>query len=340
MGGRYLPLTLLSRCTHPYLDPYSDEFRFDGAGLASHKEAKIGEHNRLGKAFCRWFLHEHCDVTYFAHLDEVLGRGPLPACPQFRIERCERGDTPDYLCAGAASGPYLAEAKGTGKAVSFTSAKFAGWRRQFGRVAMIDTQGQTYSVKGYLVATRMVAASKPQANSALLAEDPRSAGERPIEDIDGTAQLRSAIAARHYADIFTKLGQPLLATALQLGIPLPQSIVPTASLWRCLVPPAQGREFIGGFFAPPEQWPTFHYDAVGHLHARKWNLAANNIPFFGLERGVARSLEAIARRRDGLAYSVVESFFEGQRPWDLSALRDGSAFDPLDYFAYEGEVAI
>src|SRR4051794_18732293 len=36
-------------------DPY---FRFRGNGLGAHKEAKIGEYNKMGRAFCRWFLQE------------------------------------------------------------------------------------------------------------------------------------------------------------------------------------------------------------------------------------------------------------------------------------------
>ena len=85
-------------CHHLYLDTYGytppdpnpayglyapmftsgPELRVTGEGLGSHKEAKIGEYNKFGKAFCRWFLYEHCNITYFAHMDQILGNKIIP----------------------------------------------------------------------------------------------------------------------------------------------------------------------------------------------------------------------------------------------------------------------
>jgi len=73
--------------------------RFQPNGLGSHKEARIGESNKFGKAFCRWFLYSHCGINYFAHMDDVLENRFAHRLGPIQVTRSTEGDTPDYLCS-------------------------------------------------------------------------------------------------------------------------------------------------------------------------------------------------------------------------------------------------
>jgi hypothetical protein len=86
------------------------DFRARGLGFGTHAAFRGHVSNELGQAFCRWFLYEHLDVTYFAHMEHVLDRGAQKAFGNARVERVQKGDAPDYLCAGSAGEPFLAEA--------------------------------------------------------------------------------------------------------------------------------------------------------------------------------------------------------------------------------------
>ena len=68
--------------------------------------------------------------------------------------RALKGDAPDYLCAENPFTVYLAEAKGRTNSISFASAEFKKWRKQFDRVEVKDKQNNLCSVKGHIVATR------------------------------------------------------------------------------------------------------------------------------------------------------------------------------------------
>jgi hypothetical protein len=120
--------------TSPAPNPYSGyllallspatELEFLGAGPATHKEARVGESNKYGKAFCRWFLYTHFGLTYFCHMDDVLRTGIPPPFNTWAVSRSKKGDTPDYLCTAGTISPCLAEAKGTQSAIAFKTAKF------------------------------------------------------------------------------------------------------------------------------------------------------------------------------------------------------------------------
>src|SRR5438477_2585806 len=45
--------------------------RVRGEGLGASVSARRNKSNELGHAFCRWVLHDHLNITYFAHLDKV-----------------------------------------------------------------------------------------------------------------------------------------------------------------------------------------------------------------------------------------------------------------------------
>jgi hypothetical protein len=78
--------------TFEYIDQLCDDapFRMRGSGIGESSAAKRTISNELGQAFCRWFLYEHCRVTFFMHMDKAL-RSPMgPPAPGARVRGAHR----------------------------------------------------------------------------------------------------------------------------------------------------------------------------------------------------------------------------------------------------------
>lgn len=312
----------------------SKEFRFQGSGLGISPAIKRHRSNELGQAFCRWFLHDHLNITYFAHVEPLLGRQLHRPFEGFRIDRTGSGDTPDYFCADNVNQVFLAEAKGRYSSISFKNKEFGTWRQQFDRVTVRDSAGNARSVKGHIVATRFATEEKAKVYSGIWAEDPDSPGDRPLEPESSNALARAVIAA-HYSSIATKLGQPLLASALASRVPLPQDIRVVAIAWRVVVGPLQGRRFIGGYFCANN--PGGARGSDGRIIFDRPNPLCLDNPsatFFGVEESIFRQVVGLAREREG---ADVHQFkiFEETAPFysGFSVLRDGSALGSLDFFS-------
>src|SRR6185436_7021449 len=173
----------------------ADDFRLLGDGIGVSTVARRHRSTELGQAFCRWFLHDHLNITYFAHIERVLNRWSRNIFGSLRLERISAGDVPDYLCATPERKVYLAEAKGRYNSISFGSREFESWRRQFQRVVAQDRSGRRLSLKGFIVGTRFATEEhKPSVRSRLNAEDPETPGEA-IRDDDGIVDLGARIAA-------------------------------------------------------------------------------------------------------------------------------------------------
>ena len=210
----------------------SESFRFLGKSLGSSTNARRSKSTELGQAFCRWFLHEHLEIIYFAHISEILDRQEARNIANCKVERIAAGDAPDYLCAKNASSIYLGEAKGRYTPISFTSQEFQGWRNQFSRVRVLNSRGIPRSVKGHIVATRFATESdSPKIQSKIFAEDPETEGEGPPNEGE-FGSLASAVIGLHYSRIAQKLNQPLLAAALWNGTRLPDEILVNAIVWK------------------------------------------------------------------------------------------------------------
>lgn len=321
------------------------ELRLSGGGLGTHKEVKVGEYNKFGKAFCRWFLHEHCDMAFFAHMDHVLDKSFIPGYG-VRLERVDEGDTPDYFCARSSRKIYLAEAKGSSSPIKFSHKKFTSWREQFGRVTVVDGTGRNYWLKGYIVATYLACEKdRPAVRSILLAEDPRSAGDAPMDNSpDFTAGLGEMVISNHYASIMEKLRQPLMAVALRHRLTMGDDVRVSYAIWRCLVPPAQEVEYVGGYF-PSHHLPFNTTSDLLGIWDRNipvvppLNLAAEKHVFFGLELEKFKALEEVVRKGftspDRINPSGV-TIKRNEAPPDMSMLLDGSVMAPLDYFVLSG----
>jgi hypothetical protein len=113
----------------------NEDFRLKGRGLGTSTVARRNRSTDLGQAFCRLFLHDHCDIVHFAHMHDVLNRDESLIAP-VRVERIARGDTPDYLCATSGRDVFVAEAKGCYVPVSFNGSNFSKWREQFDRIVV------------------------------------------------------------------------------------------------------------------------------------------------------------------------------------------------------------
>jgi hypothetical protein len=206
------------------------EFRVRGDGIGASTSIRRHRSNELGHAFCRWFLHDHLNITYFAHMEHVLGRSLRRAFGNQRLERTSSGDTPDYFCAESVDKIFLAEAKGRHSSISFGNADFATWRAQFGRVTVKDNAGHARNVKGYIVATRFATEAKPATKSTLLAEDPQSPGDGQLNE-EERREIGAMVMSAHYAEIALKLAQPILASALANGFVVPEEIQFPVTVW-------------------------------------------------------------------------------------------------------------
>ncbi|HKS74961.1 MAG TPA: hypothetical protein VJQ82_17270 [Terriglobales bacterium] len=329
-----------------FLLPTSD-FRLKGDGIGVCTAVRRHSSTALGQAFCRWFLHEHVGITYFAHMQHVLDKPPAPGFDGLKVQRVDHGDVPDYLCAEEATkGVFIAEAKGRYSAINFKNREFASWRKQFERVLVTDGHGLPRTLKGYIVGTRYATEeSASTVQSGLAAEDPQTPGEKPL-DAGETRSLAAAIAVRHYADIATKLNQPRLGAALESGAGLPDQYLVNAVIWEYQGLELAKRRFVGGYYPNGTGVIPIQLTDERQLVRRApdpLRLDVGEGTFFGLEESIFRQIVQFARRsaRDSRGREVelpnVPEFsrYEQTRHFysAISILRDGSIFAPVEFFS-------
>jgi hypothetical protein len=197
-------------------------FRIQGDGIGISTAVRRNRSIELGQAFCRWFLHEHLNMTYFAHMKQALDGQLHPTYFAHHLERTQKGDTPDYFCARNANDVFLAEAKGGYEAAGFASKKFASWRSQFDRVVVKDGAGNPRRIKGFIVSTRFsTEESGPGVKSTLLAEDPETRGISALKrllELDGFAcETETALKGTVVPLLIEKNGKRV-AVGLQSGL--------------------------------------------------------------------------------------------------------------------------
>ncbi|XHC09199.1 hypothetical protein ABWH98_16825 [Labrenzia sp. ac12] len=311
-----------------------EELRVIGDGLGIGTAYRRAASTFLGQAFCRLFLDAHCGIHYFAHIEDVLNRPPHKDFGGHTVTRQSKGDVPDYLCAQNSSVVYLAEAKGRVSAISFKSAEFSTWRKQFDRVIVKDSKGTPVSVKGHIVATRFATETDgPRVKSKLYAEDPASPGRQPLRE---APDLGSAVMALHYSHMAAKLRQPILAAALATNTTVPLDINFPAFIWRFAGPFLTDKLFVGGYFLgfgrnPPLKLSDNQGKTI-FLNADPMRLDIDPATFFGLELSVFKGICAMARQGDSAAGNVpllqpIPLFDSG-----FSFLQDGSIMGSLGYF--------
>lgn len=333
----------------PFISATSD-FRMAGDGIGSpYTDAMRRASTRLGQAFCRTFLQEHFQITYFAHISEILKRAGKAGFDSFSIHRAKSGDTPDYFCADGNRQVYLAEAKGKHSSIGFSTKEFQKWRDQFSRVTVTNASGEAQHLKGYIVATRFSTENKPNLNTTIFAEDPNTLGNAPLNP-SSMAELNDAVVGIHYSRIAKLLRQHILAASLESGALLPKEISVNAIVWEGLYGPIAGRRFVGGYFPSKENGLPIRIEDGKFIYqpVDKFRLDSGGHTFYGLEIGIFKNLVRRARRgrdQNGISLEGVADF--DIRPFEIepfysavSILRDGSAIAPLEFFAPVDELVI
>lgn len=311
-----------------FLTPH-DDLRFQGAGVGASTNARRGKSSEMGQAFCRWFLHEHVGIKYFAHLDGLIDN-PNKNVHGFTVQRTAPDDIPDYLCSDGAGSVVIAEAKGRYTSVGFHTEEFARWRKQFTRIRVLDAKGEAVKVKGHIVATRFATESKPRVQTKLFAEDPSTEGREPISG-ETARSLSGQIIGSHYGNALMKIDQPLLALAIRSSRRVDQQSRFPAIVWKFAFEDEQ-RCFVGGYYAKRTNEPLFESWQIRH---RRWDhlrLGIHSGTFVGVELSVFQHLVKVARgdRRllDGLPeVEPIRDLYSG-----LSMLRDGSVIGPSSMF--------
>ena len=323
-----------------FLQPF-DNFEFIGNGLGSHTEPKKNRSNEFGKAFCRWFLSDHCGLAYFAHVSDLLDRDldPLANAAGMRIVRRTTGDTPDYFCADAIGNFFVAESKGRYSVVpGFSTQEFQKWRDQFGRIQINDTHGVAISTKGYIVATQFACEiEKPKKKTIIVSEDPRTPGINVPGEQD--ASIYRSIVSLHYSRIMSKLGLPVIEAALQTGFTMSEQFTTRRVVWKCLVSPYDKFTFVGGVL--PEYRDLLVAYEEGGLRFWSHNtqetqsgplfLSPLSRTFFGLESSIFASIRNIATdgRRGADRIRTLDT--EAEPPSNMSFHKDGTLMAPIEF---------
>jgi len=238
------------------------------------------------------------------------------------------------LCADTAKAPYLAEAKGRYRSISFKNAEFNTWRKQFTRISIANNAGKRLSVKGYVIATRLATEEdSSKIKTKFFAEDPGSPGDTRIEDSDLGFGFGRRIVELHYANIAEKLRQPILAAALNSGSLVPEEIRIIAPIWEFQLGRLAKRRFVGGVFGAEN---IFEQNSDGSVSVRRSipvDLSSSQPTFFGLEETIFRTLVKMVRAGPEAASSLepfaLPRFFYSA----VSILQDGSLLSPVAFLS-------
>ena len=187
-------------------------------------------------------------------------------------------------------------------------------------------------LKGYILGTRFAT----EANSASLKttsfiEDPNTPGEDPlIREL--ALPFGRVTMAIHYGRVFSKLGIVSLASALDVGYALTRQLTFQTPVWTCMVPPFEGRKFIGGYFRTlPGTGPIL----TEHGWRQSLELPPGHVVFVGLNREIAVEVASAARgewfRLDALANSE-QVLPIGSFSSEFSWLMDGTVAAPATSF--------
>lgn len=313
----------------------TNDFRFINQRINTSGAHKRTVSYKLGQAFCRYFLYEFCGITYFAHMDKILDKDTHPAFNGMRIIRISKDDVPDYLCCNSIIHPYIAEAKGRFKNISFTAKHFTDWRNQFNRIRIIDSKGVPKKLKGYIVGTKFSTDKNNKSNkSKIMAEDPETTGESSITDND--FGLSRGCIALHYAKLISKLGLQLISQSLYEGFNIPEEYFFNLPIWQCNYPPLKGEKFVGGYLSDRNLMLS-KLENGHHVFYPDILKINDSLPsFYGIKESTFRRLRKIANGNWGLLDEIEQLPDTEYRISNLAWLRDGSISGSLEYFELVG----
>jgi len=334
---------LPSEGTNPFLDEYAplldsetDLLKWsDGIARGDHKNS---ESQKLGRIFARAYLSLH-GYRWFPDIKDLL-RSPERG---WSVKRPQAGgNMPDWL-VGDTNKVAVAEAKGTHSSIHQSSTVLdKSWRPQVKNVEVYKDD-DLVTLKGWIVATRWVAARQTRTDPKLYAEDPDVPGHREIGE-DEASSLNLWLARVHTLRNLRRLGRYRIAQRVAAIGGIRQTIPPArATTWRCIAPGLGWTTFVGRPTGRLPAWmPWFPMDwrfvremlpipidrAEWERWTRLWTAvvddALDDMWFDGVALPVVKALV-----RDELPPTLEES--EVQPPGHLgeSLLPDGSLLAPM-----------
>ena len=311
-----------------------NRFRFIGDGFGDYPAAKQAGSNQLGQAFFRWFLHDHCGITYFAHMHKFLNRNLQRGFGNLKLNRVSDGDVPDYICAKNTSQVCIGEAKGRYSSIGFHTKEFQKWRDQFNRIAVVGQNGIPITIKGYIVGTRFATEIHPKVQSAIYVEDPETRGERSLSDNE-RAEMSARIIRLHYARIVEKMNMPLLAAALESGAQMPDELQPRAAVWEFLLDVEKvPKRYVGGYWQKDAGPPPIQIEdgKIVQRFIDPFRLNADGATFVGIEESIFKQIASVGRRGNVEYLDITQFPDPGPFYSSISTLRDGSMIAPIDFF--------
>jgi hypothetical protein len=316
---------------------HTPDFRFIGSGPGVGTAKRRAISNEMGQSFCRWFLHDHLGIIYFAHMEHVIGKDTHRAFNGMKITRNSQGDVPDYLCARSVIEPGIAEAKGRFSAISFDGKQFQEWRDQFSRIKIENRDGEARALKGYIVGTRFATEmNRPSVRSNVYAEDPSTSGEA-LNREDEITDLGRGIIAVHYAIPLQKIGLHLLSAGLAGGFVVPEDLSFSVAVWKCLVPPLEGRLFAGGLYSrTPGSIVSRYLSSPTEQLPALIDLGRARAMFVGLDLGILKRIRTALLGDWEVLGRLGTLDVDDVRPSQLNWLRDGTVTAPEEFFSLEG----
>lgn len=311
----------------------SEDFRFLAERVSINGAHKRTISYTLGQTFCRYFLYEFCNITYFAHMDKVLNKKTHPAFDGLQVKRISNGDVPDYLCAESVNSIFIGEAKGRFENISFTSSEFQDWRNQFDRIKVYDKHNIPKKVKGYIVGTKFTTNKNANYNkSKILVEDPETKGE---EQSKNDFLLGRGCIAIHYSNIISKLGLEFMAYCLEEGLAMPRNYEYDLPIWQCNHPALKGQRFVGGYLS--DERVNFRQLDNNHLiyNPNIFRVKPNSPFFYGIEENLFRIVKK-ASQGDWEILSEIRIFDVPFEMSGVSVMRDGTINGKIDYFEFVG----
>jgi hypothetical protein len=274
-------------------------------------------------------------------MEHVVGKDTHRAFNGMKVTRIQRGDVPDYLCARSVMEPGIAEAKGRFTAITFGGKEFQEWRDQFSRIRIENRNGAARALKGYIVGTRFATGqNRPSVQSSVYAEDPSTPGEE-LRREDEIGDLGRGIIAVHYAIPLQKIGLDLLSAGLANGFIVPEDLNFSVAVWKCLVPPLEGRLFAGGLYSrAPDCTVSRYFSRPTEQLPALIDLGRPRAMFMGLDLKILKTIRSALLGDWGALDRLGTLDVDDARPSQLNWLRDGTVTAPEEFFALEDFVRV
>ncbi|MFC3157177.1 hypothetical protein ACFOEQ_00645 [Chryseobacterium arachidis] len=191
-----------------YLKDNIEEFIFKEGHPGAEQESRRIDSQVLGQTICRYVIEKTFGSGFISHVKPLLGKKFPGKFASISINRCKKGDSPDYIFMDNLNKPCLAEAKGRRDQIEFTDPVFTTWREQFSTVE-VKINGNVTEVKGYIMALVIANEHNSISNSTLYVEDPVNEGEVYRDGL-----LGELIQMAHYERILSRSGLNFIGNSL------------------------------------------------------------------------------------------------------------------------------